>query len=164
MQLERILSTSLPGLLASRQESHVGKVGLGATVGLASEDIVGMTWDGSQGTGHPRQQEWARPVCEHGGCSREGRGEGKRVRVEPPGARRRGDLTKEMEREGMCTAGWGEEVERSRGGTARTVDTKDAGLQDALRVRRRMGRASAKTGTVPSAETASLPHTRHDCS
>lgn len=55
--------------------------------------------------------------------------------MEPPGARRRGDLTQGREREGMCMAGWGEEAERSRGGAARTMDTKDVGLQDALRVR-----------------------------
>lgn len=36
--------------------------------------------DGAQGTGHPRQQEWARPVCEHGGCGRQGRGGSKRVK------------------------------------------------------------------------------------
>lgn len=133
MQLERILSTSLPGLLASRQESHVGKAGFDVTVGLASEDIVGTMWDGAQGTGHPQQQEWARPVCEHGG--KQGRGESKRVK---DGAARRGEETGphagDGER-GMYTARWGEEVERSRGGAARTMDTKNVGLQDALQMR-----------------------------
>lgn len=98
-----------PGLLASSQSFHSGKVGLDLATGLAGRDVLGTCGSSAQGTVRPRQKAWG-PACRRSLTlwwgQQEGRGE-KGARTDPRGGgkrgRRGGDRQREGERRGRSS-------------------------------------------------------------